>query len=760
MSGAEPASTFRFGTFEVDVSAGELRKRGLRIKLQDQPFHLLVLLLQHPGQVITRDELRHTLWSDHTFVDFDRGLNRAVNKLRAALCDSAESPRFIETLPRRGYRFIAPVIVDRPTADMRSASEEHSLALHPDASESADNSAGSLGSWSSQALHRKPLYLVGAFLAVLFCLATIWFLRSRPARPTSSQTGITTDLSLNHDAERFYSEGLEHLRVLDANGARDSLQKAIAIEPGYALSHTAMASAWAKLGYDDMAKAEAKRGFELSSRLPPADRLLAAARFYEMSERWTDAIEKYRALVEFFPESLDYGLGLAEAQLSSGRIKDAMQTLGMLCKLPSPLGDDARIDMAFARAAESLGDFKTDLTYSTKAAEKAKMLGASLLLAQARDDQAWALSNLGRSDEAANAAHEAQFIFANAGDKRGLARSINYDGILEENQGSAASAKTRYEQALAIYQEIGYKLGVANELDDLGDVLFALGDLDGSRAKYDSAMAVYREIGHENGVCLTKGALGSVLLAMGDNNGSIHTSQEAVEICTHLGDRSKTATALLNLARALRLQGKTSEASTAVSAAVSDFEEIGDRQSAARSRLMIAELLLDTDKLPEAHSASIAAANEFAKERAARDAALAYALLSQVLLREGSLTEARKAIQESTYYLARCNDEEAEMTVAITAARVEAVSGTVSRDDAARTLQQIATKANHLGFVPYELEPQLTLAEIELTFGDGTNARNHLEAVEKEALNRGFGLIATKASGDLKNLPTPNVTPE
>ena len=100
------------------------------------------------------------------------------------------------------------------------------------------------------------------------------------------------------------------------------------------------------------------------------------------------------------------------------------------------------------------------------------------------------------------------------------------------------------------------------------------------------------------------------------------------------------------------------------------------------------------------------------------------------------------------------------MTVAIAAARVQAVSGSVTRDDAARTLQQIATKANHLGFVPYELEPQLTLAEIELTFGDGASARNHLEAVQKEALDRGFGLIAIKASGDLKNLPIPNAARE
>ncbi len=103
-----------FGVFEVDLHTGELRKRGLRIKLRDQPFQILLLLLAHPGEVVSRDELQKQLWPADTFVDFDRGLNKAVNHLREALGDSAESPRFIETLPKRGYRFIAPVDGGQP----------------------------------------------------------------------------------------------------------------------------------------------------------------------------------------------------------------------------------------------------------------------------------------------------------------------------------------------------------------------------------------------------------------------------------------------------------------------------------------------------------------------------------------------------------------------------------------------------------------------------------------------------------------------
>src|SRR5215470_1458012 len=96
---------FRFGAFELDAGAGELRKQGLKIRLQEQPLRILQMLLASPGQVVTRDELRNALWPTNCYVDFDHGLNRSINKLREGLEDSAESPRFIETIAKRGYRF-------------------------------------------------------------------------------------------------------------------------------------------------------------------------------------------------------------------------------------------------------------------------------------------------------------------------------------------------------------------------------------------------------------------------------------------------------------------------------------------------------------------------------------------------------------------------------------------------------------------------------------------------------------------------------
>jgi Tol biopolymer transport system component/DNA-binding winged helix-turn-helix (wHTH) protein len=106
---SETARIAHFGIFEIDLQSGELRRNGLKVKLQEQPFQILALLLEHPGEVVTREELRRTLWAADTFVDFEHGLNAAIKRLRVALGDSAETPVFIQTLPKRGYRFLAPI---------------------------------------------------------------------------------------------------------------------------------------------------------------------------------------------------------------------------------------------------------------------------------------------------------------------------------------------------------------------------------------------------------------------------------------------------------------------------------------------------------------------------------------------------------------------------------------------------------------------------------------------------------------------------
>jgi DNA-binding winged helix-turn-helix (wHTH) protein len=104
----------RFGIFEVDLRAGELRKHGVKVKVQEQPFRFLQMLVEHSGEIVTREQLQKQIWPADTFVDFDQGLNNTIKRLRESLNDSAESPHFIETIPRRGYRFIGKITEKAP----------------------------------------------------------------------------------------------------------------------------------------------------------------------------------------------------------------------------------------------------------------------------------------------------------------------------------------------------------------------------------------------------------------------------------------------------------------------------------------------------------------------------------------------------------------------------------------------------------------------------------------------------------------------
>lgn len=204
-----PPERVRFGPFEADLAAGELRKRGLNLRLGGQPFEILSLLVENPGEVVTRDQLRRRLWPDETFVDYEHSLNAAINKLRETLSDLADSPVYVETLPRRGYRFIAPVervarerAAPPPAADVpasRSSPSAHAPAVLPDV--------------QVRSGVRRPMLLYGAAAAVL--LAALAFAILAPARsPQGGHSAIRSlavlpfqNLSRDPDQE-YFADGI------------------------------------------------------------------------------------------------------------------------------------------------------------------------------------------------------------------------------------------------------------------------------------------------------------------------------------------------------------------------------------------------------------------------------------------------------------------------------------------------------------------------------------------------------------------------
>jgi len=186
----------RFGTFEVDVPAGELRKNGLKLKLQEQPFQVLCMLVEHSGEVVTREELRSRLWPADTFVDFDHGLNAAVKRLRDALGDSADSPVFIETLARRGYRFIAPVNGSSPSSGTE-------IALLPERSKS---------------LFLTHPVAIGC-LALIIIASLVWAVWRLPPRHTDiTERKLTSNSSENSVSSAAVSPDGKYLAYADNTG--------------------------------------------------------------------------------------------------------------------------------------------------------------------------------------------------------------------------------------------------------------------------------------------------------------------------------------------------------------------------------------------------------------------------------------------------------------------------------------------------------------------------------------------------------------
>ena len=176
----------------------------------------------------------------------------------------------------------------------------------------------------------------------------------------------------NPQAVRLYTEGLAQLRVFDALAARPLLESAIAIDPDYSLAHSALATAWSSLGYDENARAETRRAFELSTNLSREDRLVVEARYRETNNEAERAIDIYRTLWNYFSDNLDYGLQLAGAQTAAAKGREALTTVEALRKLGAPASLDPRIDLAEALAAAALSDFQGSQVAAARAAEKAR----------------------------------------------------------------------------------------------------------------------------------------------------------------------------------------------------------------------------------------------------------------------------------------------------------------------------------------------------------------------------------------------------
>src|SRR5580700_8127449 len=469
------------------------------------------------------------------------------------------------------------------------------------------------------------------------------------AGEVSSVEAATVKASLpsNPEVARFYAEGLAKLRVFDDLAARDLLQKAVAAEPTHALSHAYLADAWSSLGYDEKAAAETKRAFELSSNLSRQDHLLVEGHYRETTREWEKAVEIYKTLFGFFPDNLDYGVLLAQAEIRGGKGSEALATVDSLRKLPGPQNDDPRIDLAEASAAQSIADFQHQLKAATQAANKGQATGARLLAARALVFQGIALRKLGKTKDSLPVLENARQIYAAAGDKNGVAAALNSSANSLADLGDVPGAKAKYEGALAIYREIGNTVGAAKTLDNIGSLISDAGDVEGGRKLCAEALALLQGTGDKHDIANTSNNLATYLTLQGDLAGATKLFRQSLKLRQEIGDKSGEAGSLSNLGELLAQQGDVAGAKNAFGESLRIHQEIGEKDAAVYQLNGLGKLLLDSGDLAGAKQ-RFEQTQAIARETDAKQL-LPAALggIGQVLFQQRKLNEARQSYEQA-----------------------------------------------------------------------------------------------------------------
>jgi tetratricopeptide (TPR) repeat protein len=601
-------------------------------------------------------------------------------------------------------------------------------------------------------------------------------------RADAEAAGVRASLPAHPEAARLYAEGLAKLRVFDALGARPLLEKAVALDPQHPLSHSALGEAWSVLGYEARAREEAKRAFDLSGSLPREERLLVEARYRETMSDWGKAVEIYRALVRFFPDNLDYGLRLASAQTEGSQGKETAATFESLRRLPPPLGDDPRIDLQEAVTLRLTAESKRAVEPARKAAEKAAAHGTRHLLARARFEEGSALQNLGNLDGSQAALEEARRMFAEAGDTRGVAGSLNNlalnlanrgdlagtarlseealklyrsigsksgEALMQGNlgnvryfQGDLRGAQRIWEQTLVTYREINDKLGIARMLTNMASAMADRGDLKGARTRWEEALSVWREAGHQSGVASTLQDIAKSLHQEGDLERAAGFYQECVSVFRSLAEQPGLASALVDQGDFLRARADLPGARRNYDEALALREGMSEKKKAADTRLALADLAIEEGRPAEAALPARQAIQLFAADKDADQEASAQGVLARSLIAQGRVDDARAAADRARELLVRSQNVGLRGSAEITAARVRAAS---DPPGAARELRAfLAANARTLP-TSCQMDARLALAEIDLKRDPALAARN-LATLEREARSRGFLLIARKAA--------------
>jgi len=566
--------------------------------------------------------------------------------------------------------------------------------------------------------------------------------------PATAQAPVRAAMPGTAEAVRLYSQGLAKLRAYEPLAARELLEQAVAADPEAPLAWSALARAWADLGYSDRARDAARTAWEKSRRLARSDALLVEARFRLASAEWEAAIEDFRALWRFYPDDLEHGLNLVAALLEAARAAEALAALDELRARGGPAADDPRIDLFEARAAEGLSDFRRQAAAAARAAEKAAAAGSRSLLTRARYEQGVAARKLGDVAASRAALLEARRVAAEVGDRAGVALALQALANLERAQGELDEAAALLAEARTIFQALGNRQREARAELSQGLVVSEQGDLAGAERLYESALAKLREVGDRRAAAAALANLGTMRYEQGDNAGALERHEEALAEFRALGDESRQVVALQNLAPIRLERGEIEGARAAAQEGLTIARRIGDRAGEGYALKMLGDVEAERGDVEAAARRFEEAAAVFraaGQEPWLRLTELSAALLERARGR-GAAAEAELARLAAEFARAGANSDHDEsalqrLRVLVDLGRSAEAGGAESMSLLSRAETSDSRRLRHLA--------RLARGELALARGDGAAARRAFEADRAEAEAGGLVLQALEARAGL-----------
>jgi len=555
-------------------------------------------------------------------------------------------------------------------------------------------------------------------------------------------------LPSNERAARLYSEGRARSWAFDYSAARDLLNKAIEEDPNFPLAHAALSDVWWHIGYDAKARVEARRALELSNHLSEEQQLLVEGQYQRTVEEWPKAVETYRSLFRLFPDNLEYGLLFASAQMHLSPA-DSLQTLAVLRQLPSPLGDDGRVEMTWINR-----DFTKAQAAAKLAIEKATAQGSPVIVGRTYGILCQQQPSIGASTEAIQICRNALQGALAAKDPNGEAMMRTDLAALYYLRGDLTQSAEMFQQAVKKFRQVGNRDGVATALSNFADTRFSQGELMEAKKLLEQSIPEYQAVDDKEGVVLNLDALGDIWRQNGELDKADTAYQEAEVIARKIEDKNATAYVLGGMGDVALDRGDLTLARKRYEEALALRNQAGEKQAAAESRVSLAKLAIEEGHAQDAETSVRECKQQFRREQQADDELSAGIVLIDALLAQGKQAEAQKEMEAAQGLGNKSQNRFLRLQFELASGRVLLAS---DHPEASRPLfQRVAGDAHRYGFVGLEFADDLALAEFANKANHGSQAQMEFRTLQRSASSKGFGLIARKASQGGSILLKPN----